>query len=395
MVHVVTYKIKLGSLAYLAILAMGLQQFGLRVGTTKVDISCVIFIIFLTLYAAKIGFDKKLYILVMFLNSFWVAISYIHLHVEFVRMLVSCVWLTALLFLFSVPKINFDFNKLKVCIELVLTYTLLIFAIQTFQGASRISRLGLFDEPSYLGLVIWSAAAGYLGSILYKKNKNELLKLLLLIIWGISTLSMHAAVIVLITAAYAMQNTIKMRELRLLYLIPIVVAIFWFFVIPNLDINHFLERLDFSNPSNLSLLSWLRGLDQAIYASKNSFLLGFGPGSTGQFDFPSIYTEMLELRRHGRLNLEDAYSGLFRLSIEIGIVAVSIITAVVLKIFFLNSHRGSNGASNQSMFILWFSFALFIGIMIKEPTYSRSYVFVSAFLLGQFCKSGYLKTPMN
>ena len=68
MAQIVTSQIRINAIAYLAILTMGFQQFIRRIGTTNIDISCVIFLICLIFFAAKIGFDQRLYILAMILN---------------------------------------------------------------------------------------------------------------------------------------------------------------------------------------------------------------------------------------------------------------------------------------------------------------------------------------
>ena len=102
---------------------------------------------------------------------------------------------------------------------------------------------------------------------------------------------------------------------------------------------------------------------------------------------------MLAIRHHENLNLADAYSAFFRMTIEMGFVVTLIIVIIGVKIFLVGAVTKDVKMSRDSVFILWFGFTLLIGVMIKEPTYSRSYVFVSVFLLGQFRKGWYLRTP--
>jgi hypothetical protein len=386
------------SFAYLAIFLMGFQQFfAPRIGTTKIDITCAVFVVFLIVYAVKVGFKKQLYIIAFALNSFWFSINISYLYSDFSRIIFTCFLLTALFFLFTVPKIHFSHIKFKKYIDWMLIYTILAVFSQIFTGNMRNSRIGFFDEPSFLGLVLFSAASGYLGSILHQWSKKDFIKFFLLFMIAFSTQSMHVVSFILPLLIYFTYKVISGRGLKLsfflIFLATVSGAAYWFFGFQFVDLEHFIERLNLIAPTNLSLLSWLRGLDQAIYAAKNSFVFGFGPGSTGEFDFPSKYTGMLAIRHHENLNLADAYSAFFRMTIEMGFVVTLIIVIIGVKIFLVGAVTKDVKMSRDSVFILWFGFTLLIGVMIKEPTYSRSYVFVSVFLLGQFRKGWYLRTP--
>jgi len=119
-------------------------------------------------------------------------------------------------------------------------------------------------------------------------------------------------------------------------------------------------------------------------------ILGFGLGSTGYFEFESKNTEILESFNLEFLNKYDAYSGFFRMTIELGILFIIILFTFIytkLKYFKLYVKKIKQTHSNfiniidiHLTFIFIFSFTMVIGILIKEPTYSRSIVYVGWFL---------------
>ena len=135
--------------------------------------------------------------------------------------------------------------------------------------------------------------------------------------------------------------------------------------------------------TNPSLLSWLRGLDQAIVVLKNSPLFGYGIGSTGYFDFESAYGDRLAYYRIYDLTLRDAFSLLWRLIIEIGILPIFIFSIYLLsrirefRLFLINNHEDKN--FKYIVFNFTFALALILGCLIKEPNYARSTMFLESF----------------
>ena len=137
--------------------------------------------------------------------------------------------------------------------------------------------------------------------------------------------------------------------------------------------------------TEISVLAWLRGLDQALHAFKLSPIFGFGLGSTGMFEIQSTSQEMLEDDNLGFLTKLDAYSMMFRLVVELGFAFVLLFLFYMTvqlknfrKVLLLNKSRHFD--LKYFIFIFIFSFSLIVGILIKEPTYARSYVYVSIFL---------------
>ena len=379
-----TQKFNIYVMCYFALFMMGFQQFlSPRIGTTKIDITCAVFILFLIPYAIRVGFRNSIYIFAIVLNCIWLSISLIFLHSDFSRIIFSCFLLTALLLLFYVSNAKISLKKCKKYIDWMLLYTVSALSVQIFTGKNRAYTTGFFDEPSFAGLVLFSAASGYLGLVLHKWCNINFVKCLVLFTLGVSTLSMHVFSFLLPLMIFVIYHLLKGRRVGI-WLCALLLLLLWRPLVADLiNVAHYADRLNFSNPSNLSLLSWLRGLDQATYVIKNSFIFGFGPGSTGEFDFPSKYTDLLALQNHKDLNLADAYSGFFRLTIEIGFVLVLLVASVAIMIFLSSFDGNNNYLCDERVFVVWFAFTLFIGVLIKEPTYSRSYVFVAVFLLGQ------------
>jgi len=164
--------------------------------------------------------------------------------------------------------------------------------------------------------------------------------------------------------------------------ISFVIAIFIL-----LDNLHYLSRFDLTinSSSDLSVLAWMRGFEYAFHAFQVSPIFGFGLGSTGGFEMDSLSQNVLESINMGALTKLDGYSMLFRLLVELGFAVVTIFLIymlVQLKNFrsLLLNKNYINYASNYCIFIFIFSFALIVGILIKEPTYARSYVYASIFL---------------
>lgn len=378
------FNIKISAIAYLAILLMGCQQFlAPRIGNTNIDTSCFIFAAYLYVYAITVGFRKNVYVFACILNCIWFAISITYLYSDLSRIIFSCFLLTLMFLLFNVRDVNLTHKNFKIYINWMLLYTVIALCIQLASGNTRDARTGFFDEPSFLGLVLFSASAGYLGCVLSERNLSDFIKFVVLFALAFSTLSMHVFSFFLTLTAYISFNVLRGQKVGWWFLGLLTIIVWWFFGYQFVNTDHFSQRLNIANPTNLSLLSWLRGLDQAIYASQNSFLLGFGPGSTGEFDFSSKYSELLSKSKLEKLNLADAYSAFFRFTIEIGLVMTILIVFLAFKIFLKGTGYRHQERSKDYIFILWFAFTLFIGVLIKEPTYSRSYVFVSVFLLGQ------------
>ena len=151
---------------------------------------------------------------------------------------------------------------------------------------------------------------------------------------------------------------------------------------------HYTSRVDVYNAgANLSLLSWLQGFDQMVTSIKRYPFVGAGLGGTGQFDFYSEYSDDLFRAGIGDLNRLDAFSGFFRLVIELGPVLMGLaIWALVRR--FQELWRATGGGllpqtpeSKHQIFLFTFGFTLLAGVFLKEPTFSRSQFVVAPLLV--------------
>lgn len=256
-----------------------------------------------------------------------------------------------------------------------------------YNGVSRPK--GFLDEPSYAGLLLFSCATMLLYRVLHdytfhgKIRPINLFSLIFLLCGSALTKSMHLLTFLIMSATILFILRSRFRHILVLsiLLIPGIIVL-----IRLLDFDHISDRLNFSGEIlNISLLSWLRGLDQAKYALHNSPLLGFGLGSTGYFPFDSSHTQKLEVYGLEILNLTDAFSGLFRVTIELGGLSVLMIIYLLSKqVYGLRATIKMVASRKDDLYghlLAIFGLSLLIGVLIKEPTYSRSYVYIGVFLI--------------
>ncbi len=181
----------------------------------------------------------------------------------------------------------------------------------------------------------------------------------------------------------------KLSKLKIKYkfkikkLISYISIFILFSIFIGFNLAHILSRINFYGELNLSQLAWLQGATQAIYALKNSPIFGLAPGSIGTFELNNIFYEKLELLGFPNLNRLDGYSALFRLTVETGLIGLSFLFIRILNInklinsirSFLNNHNKIDGNNNYSdlIFTTIFGLTIFLGILIKESVWSRSF----------------------
>lgn len=315
----------------------------------------------------------------------------------FYRLLSGIVWFGGLLaialfsyrgeyskiFAFKIINISIAFLAIRILVQ------------QLYFRTDRPS--GFLDEPSYAGLLLLGWAAAIMGKMIYEHNnpqkiqKTDILILCLTLSAGLLTKSMHLITFILSLGIILYSVGLSRSLLWQARLLSIPLATISYIY---LDLNHVMDRLVLSeNITNISLLSWLRGFDQAEQAALISPVLGYGLGSTGFIPFFSKYSENLaEVGLEG-LNITDAYSALFRLVIEIGFFGVLIILFLMLMqakgIRLSIKQKNIDYEKVVSKTLAIFGLALLIGVLIKEPTYSRSYVFLAVFLLATNWFGGY------
>tara|TARA_B110000967_G_scaffold149354_1_gene153079 strand:- start:439 stop:846 length:408 start_codon:yes stop_codon:yes gene_type:complete len=131
-------------------------------------------------------------------------------------------------------------------------------------------------------------------------------------------------------------------------------------------------------------------MEQMIYSVKETYLFGFGLGTTGEYYFPSVSGEKLKNYGVFQLTLKDAFSLFFRLIIEIGLIFTSIFLLLIFYISFkfLRETIKNKDEFISRIFLFSFSLTVIIGSLIKEPNYARSTLFIAIMLLSTFLKKG-------
>jgi O-antigen ligase len=218
----------------------------------------------------------------------------------------------------------------------------------------------------------------------YRKALVTALFASMFLLAGLLTLSMHvvpfAFVILLIL-------TLQL-SIRQLPMVILAASALFVLIVSLSEIDHFTSRIIITeNITNASLLAWLYGFDQMLSAFALSPIFGMGLGSTGYFAFESDYAEMSSKSGLGITNLTDAYSALFRIGIELGLPFLSLLVFYLCTRFsafrqYVNSSKNHNSKNTLAVvFLFIFSLTMTIGILVKEPTYSRSFVYIAWFFL--------------
>jgi len=261
-----------------------------------------------------------------------------------------------------------------------------------------------FGEPSWLGLYFYCTLGLYIPFFKTQISENiRFFKIGLFSIFmgGYSTDSAHIVSFIIGTSLFLFINNNIFKKIKILLfrfklkkslainilLLIFLILIFYFLFSINENLLARLESL-FSlleisdlnltpqKNNNMSVLSWLNSGDKALYVLKNSPIFGFGPGSTGYFQYFSIfYKDLIALFDGVESNWGDGYSLLFRGTIEYGSVFLIIIILNFRK-YFINLQ--SSQLENKSIFLM--SFILFIGALLKQTALPQSIVFLAFYL---------------
>ncbi len=386
----------LSTMAALLLLALlPFQTLGIPVGTTIVDLSNVILLAFALVVAA--GNDDTRYSRTFMLLASGFAVLQLLLWLNsltpFSRFMSGIVWFMAFILIYG--RGATIYVPMRASYRIVIGVVALLAVYIVFQllvlGMSRPA--GFMAEPSPAGLVMLAVAAGLVVASRKSSSSTEQLVMTIaaVILAVISYALKTTHIISFIVALFITSFFSKALSVRLL-LILVAVTI-GFFSVAMQDV-HFRERLDIGGTtSNLSLLSWLQGYDQMIESLRQFPLVGAGLGGTGYFDVQSANARALFEAGISELNRYDAYSGFFRIVIEVGpVVAIAIFYAIGYRLVKLwrATSQGLLPTSNESkyqLFLFVFAFTLFVGIFLKEPTYSRSQVAVAVVL--------YFLVPLN
>ena len=388
----------LGLFIFLGCCLMVFQNIAIPAASSRYDLTCFL-LLFATLFFQKNRKELSLSIVLLFL--FFICLELLKSiyfpYSPLGRTFSGIIWFGGLLIIFlKKDYIFYDQNSIyKAFIfgffatVLGMTYQL-IFGMETALSSSFFRPVGFFDEPSYAGLFMFSIAAGFFALCVLKKNKKkELLFYVILgsiaIIYASLTFTMHVftfflmlGLMILISLSISKNAIYKISFLSLSALV--------FFISLNFLLNqeHFIERLSFIGSMNLSVVAWIQGFDQALFSFKQSPIIGLGLGSTGGFDFISDTHYKLELMNKIGQNKLDAYSMTYRLIVEVGFIFYLFITLAIAKEIVLFRETIKEFANIPALkfyiFNFIFSLSLMLGILIKEPTYARSYVYVSVLI---------------
>lgn len=364
------------------------QVFGLGVGTTKIDLSNAVFALFVAsvvLTPSRTSASTKFKIvlaayLAIEVMMFFAGPTTIN------RFAAAFVWLTAIFVLFGrrdyIPintRIAFPLTLCGIAIVgLSLLYQYII---------DRVDRpAGLMAEPSPAGMILLAGVAGLLISSRWAPSQTGKVASLVgaVCLFGISIITKTTHILSFAIALVGIGTVSRSFNLRTIILILMLLAAVYGMMTYD---PHYQSRTDIqAASSNLSLMSWLQGFDQMVASLRAYPLTGAGLGATGQFEFYSAYTAGLFRAGLGDLNRQDAYSGLFRLTIELGPVLMGIVLYAMTTRFRELWRATGDGLlpvgreAQAQMFLFTFAVTLAVGILLKEPTYSRSHFVLAALL---------------
>lgn len=372
-----------------AIVFYPLQVFALPVYGSVFDVS--IFLILLAAILVSINnwnVQHKTFLWMLFFTCSHVIIFGILQVAPLYRLINGLIWFGGLVLVFLSRRL-FRYNNYLVA-KLVIV-NLLISAVYCFATAGiegLFSRpQAWFSEPSFAGLSFYSASAGLFGALIvlkmnFRKSVAVFMLALVFFLAGLLTLSMHVVAFgISIFIVLTLRLSLKQLPVTIL-----IVGVFAGLLSLMLQVDHFSTRVQVTGDvSNLSTLAWLYGFDQMLSAMTLSPLFGMGLGSTGYFPFESIYADIMAQSNVGILNVTDAYSAFFRIVIELGVPFMLLLMIYLcgrcadFKRFIEVSHRYQNAAPTVFLFI--YSLTMTMGILIKEPTFSRSFVYVAWLIL--------------
>ena len=388
------------AIIYAAVVFFPLQYFAIRFFTSAYDITSLLLIINVLLVSISSFYVSKKTIIILSIFVITECLVVLIFNIgPYYRFLSGILWLSALLLIITNGEKNHKYSQ-KIVFQIIL-YTLAIssiyMCIEYFfviePNTSKRPKAG-FSEPSYAALALLAGAAALISMTLISRFSKKYLIinciiLILLLAASFFAKSMHFvtfAIALVIIIVLWLSYKISIIKLTVFFLIVFFIFCAGFIL---LSYPHYYDRVNiFVNPASMtnpSLLSWLRGLDQAIVVLKNSPLFGYGIGSTGYFDFESAYGDRLAYYRIYDLTLRDAFSLLWRLIIEIGILPIFIFSIYLLsrirefRLFLINNHDDKN--FKYIVFNFTFALALILGCLIKEPNYARSTMFLGIFLI--------------
>lgn len=373
---------------YIAILFAQFQNLSVRWFGSAYDLTSFMFLIAIAVLLCTHKQKKGRYILfVLFIFAqlfLWLILQM----APFYRLTSGIIWFGGLLAI-SLFAYSGQYNKIFAFKLMNVSICFLAMHIVTQRLVfEEVRPAGFLDEPSSAGLLLFGWAVVILFKIFYEYNRQKkqlayISYFFLLVVAALMTKSMH--IITFILSVIMILYLLGLNR-RLFIWGTLLLPLFAGIIIWQADLDHILDRMVITdNINNISLLSWLRGFDQAKQAILTSPFFGYGLGSTGFISFDSTYSDILAANSLELLNLTDAYSGGFRLVIELGLFSLLMIFYFILKYIRLirlhNKNKIIDTGVLSGKYLAIFGLTLLIGVLLKEPSYSRSYVFLAVFFL--------------
>jgi hypothetical protein len=384
----------------IAIFLFPFQSLGLKVFGSRYDVTAFILtgLVYLGFLFGNLR-TKNIYILpICIFFIYQIAVYFLIRIAPFPRFLSGMVWFGGLLVIVAFSSsIKFLYQQKNLFKIIIVTSNIsIVYALLQNFAFGVVRPHAWFGEPSYAGLAFSGLSAASLCSLLSDLTISKIQKVALLLLFIIATyslyltLSTHSFTLIIVVIMFLVSKNFGRASVFLrkgLFTLPIIIPFVIGVVEYLLSIPHYANRLDLGT-TNLSTLSWLRGLDQAV-ASMVVSPFGVGLGGTGHFEYFSERTQQLALQKFANLNYNDAYSLLFRMIIEMGlpfVVFLMFLFCRKLLLFhkFLNTkliHHNSETQQNlYTIFNFVFSTTLIIGCLIKEPLYPNSILYTGVFI---------------
>lgn len=379
------------------------QLFSPAIAESRYDLSCFILLgLAIYCFLNNFKFRKISFSALLVFSLVQIAVLFIFDLPPLSRFISGFVWFGGLLFVgIMAPAIsNQKFYKIQTSVNTLLwtvSFSGLVILIQYFLF-EEVRPKAFFGEPAYAGLIFYSASVALVAVAVKFKTTTKSKGLIILYsiffaYLGFLTRSLHlvtflVTLFLVFGLKYFGRRKIRIPSLKAIFSLLLLMPPVGLLIISSFQSEHFAARLSFEgiNTTNLSLLSWLRGLDQAIASVIKSPFFGLGLGSTGYFDFNSPYSLPLSDLGMSELNLSDAFSLAFRLIIEVGLLIFCLILLYILyritafRRFFLRSSDMPSYTSMSTCFSFVFSLCVILGCLIKEPLYPHSSLYVAVFL---------------
>ena len=288
---------------------------------------------------------------------------------------------------FLTNNYNLDRKKLFNITLFGLIFSGVIALFQALNSDFSLRPKGLMLEPTFSGLLFYSASFAAIGAILIKKSIATLTSIfysLFFLLCAMLTKSMHVISFFILVTLFNFFLLAKRKFNGIALFKNILIALGFLFFINFIDksyLPNFLERVNFLGAyQNLSYLSYKACFDEMLRSISLSPFFGISVGASGKFAYTSMNESLIFLQLSYNSNSTDGYSLIFRLIIELGIItSLIIVTFLILKaIFFLKSEVENE--SYKSIFLFLYSFSIIFFCFIKGSSLTHGYLFVYSFI---------------